>query len=160
MYFGLISFVPYFFGTFVVTSGSRRLFAIGRLVRVRRLIKRCAGLHPMPAVGVFRQSSRAIIASTPSLADYLMRFFAIFTPDSTLPFDLGRYRELVMCWKPHFFANFPNSSQWNCGPPSEYIYIGDPVSVEVLLYSLDDFDCYCAFKEVDFEEITEVVGDH
>ena len=57
---------------------------------------------------------------------FRMRFFAVFTADSTFPFALLFPGLLVLCSKSHSLANLANSDEVNCGPLSLIRRSGQP----------------------------------
>lgn len=61
--------------------------AIGSSVLHHLPISLCAGLVPMPAVGVFRQCSSARYSDWPESLHFLNRCFTIFMEFSAFPFD-------------------------------------------------------------------------
>jgi len=57
---------------------------------------------------------------------FRIRFFAVFTADSTFPFALLLPGLLVLCLKSHSLANLVNSDEVNCGPLSLIRGSGQP----------------------------------
>ena len=81
-------------------------------------IKRCTGLDSIPWVGVLQWSSIAMYRFVLGSRAFRIRFFVVFTTDSTFPFALLLPGLLVPCSKSHSLANLVNSDEMNCGPLS------------------------------------------
>ena len=69
---------------------------MGSSVLQRRPKNRCAGLVPMPSVGVFLQLSSAKNSDSPDARHFVKSLFTVFTAFSAFPFDCGYRGDDVM----------------------------------------------------------------
>ena len=70
------------------------------------------------ALSLFREPSAEVL--------FMMMRLALLTPNSARPFDWGYSAEEFLWLTPHCARNLPNSSDLNCGPPSELSSSGTP----------------------------------